>query len=276
MARPTKKIIRPKKTFSIVDDIKEIWRYRDLLYFFTWRDVKVKYKQTAIGVFWAILQPFMAMVVFSVFFGRLIKVPSDGIPYPIFVYTGLLLWNFFSSSLSAVSNCLVGNQGILTKIYFPRLIIPISAILTNLIDFVIASVILVGLMFYYGYLPNLIGILILPLLVLISFMAALGFGLFLASINVKYRDVRYVLPYFIQMMMYVTPVIYPTSITGKYSKLLALNPMTGVVKAARAAILGNAPINWLLLGISAGACFITVIIGFYFFKKTERTFADIV
>jgi lipopolysaccharide transport system permease protein len=276
MARPTKKIIRPKKAFSIIDDIKEIWRYRDLLYFFTWRDVKVKYKQTAIGVLWAILQPFMAMVVFSIFFGKLLKVPSDGIPYPIFVYTGLLLWQFFSSSLSAVSSCLVGNQSIITKVYFPRLIIPISAILTNLIDFAIASVILIGMMFYYGYLPNLIGILILPLLILISFLAALGFGLFLASINVKYRDVRYILPYFMQMLLYVTPVIYPASITGKYSKLLALNPMTGVVKAARAAILGNAPINWNLLGISAVACLIAVIVGFTYFKKTERTFADIV
>jgi lipopolysaccharide transport system permease protein len=276
MARPIKKIIRPKKAFNIIEDLKEIWRYRDLLYFFTWRDVKVKYKQTAIGVLWAILQPFLAMVVFSIFFGKLIGVPSDGIPYPIFVYTGLLLWNFFSSSLGAVSGCLIGNQGILTKVYFPRLIIPISAILTNLIDFAVASIILVGLMFYYGYLPNIIGILILPLLILISFFAALGMGLFLASINVKYRDVRYVLPYFIQMMLYVTPVIYPASILGKYSKLLALNPMTGVIKAAHAAVFGNAPINWLLLGISSVACFIAVIIGYYFFKKTERTFADIV
>lgn len=276
MARPTKKIIRPKKTFSIINDVKEIWRYHDLLYFFTWRDVKVKYKQTAIGVLWAVLQPFMAMVVFSIFFGKLIKVPSDGIPYPIFVYTGLLLWNFFSSSLGAVSNCLVGNQSIITKVYFPRLIIPISAILTNLIDFAIASVILVGMMFYYGYLPNLVGILILPLLIFISFLAALGVGLFLASINVKYRDVRYVLPYFMQMLLYVTPVIYPASIAGKYSKFLALNPMTGVVKAARAAILGNAPINWLLLGISGSACLIAVIVGYIYFKKTERTFADIV
>jgi lipopolysaccharide transport system permease protein len=276
MARPTKKIIRPKKAFSIIDDIKEIWRYRDLLYFFTWRDVKVKYKQTAIGVLWAVLQPFMAMVVFSIFFGKLLKVPSDGIPYPIFVYTGLLLWNFFSSSLGSVSNCLVGNQAIITKVYFPRLIIPISAILTNLLDFAIASVILIGMMFYYGYIPNLIGILILPLLIIISFLAALGFGLFLASINVKYRDVRYVLPYFMQMLLYVTPVIYPASIAGKYSKILALNPMTGVVKAARAAILGNAPVNWLLLGISSVACLVAIIVGFAYFKKTERTFADIV
>jgi lipopolysaccharide transport system permease protein len=244
--------------------------------FLPWRDVKVKYKQTAIGVLWAVLQPFMAMVVFSIFFGKLLKVPSDGIPYPIFVYTGLLLWNFFSSSLGSVSNCLVGNQAIITKVYFPRLIIPISAILTNLLDFAIASVILIGMMFYYGYIPNLIGILILPLLIIISFLAALGFGLFLASINVKYRDVRYVLPYFMQMLLYVTPVIYPASIAGKYSKILALNPMTGVVKAARAAILGNAPVNWLLLGISSVACLVAIIVGFAYFKKTERTFADIV
>ncbi len=268
-------IIKPKKTFSW-DDIKEIWRYKELLYFFTWRDLKVRYKQTAIGVLWAIFQPFMTMVVFTIFFGKFAKMPSDGIPYPIFVYTGLLLWQFFSSALSETSNCLISNQAIITKVYFPRLILPISSVATKLVDFAIASSILIGLMAYYNYLPNLAGLLILPLLLLITFMAAVGFGLFLASINVKYRDVRYVLPFFIQMMLFVTPVIYPTSIAGKYSWILAMNPMTGVIKAARAAILGNAPINWELLLISGIACLIMLIIGIIYFKKTERYFADIV
>jgi len=218
----------------------------------------------------------MTMVVFSVFFGGLAKMPSDGIPYPIFVYTGLLLWQFFSSSLSDVSNCLISNKGIITKVYFPRLLLPISSTVTKFVDFAIASTILIGLMIYYKYLPNLEGLLILPLLLFITFMASVGGGLFLASINVKYRDVRYVLPFFISMMMFVTPVIYPASIAGKYSWILALNPMTGVIKAARAAILGNAPINWTLLAISGATCLAILIIGIIFFKKTERYFADIV
>jgi len=269
-------IIKPKKKFSILTDLKEIWVFKDLFYFLSWRDIKVKYKQTMIGIAWAIFQPFTTMIIFSVFFGNFAKIPSDGIPYPIFVYTGLLLWQFFSSSLSETSNCLISNKDIVTKVYFPRLILPISATITKFVDFFIASIILVGLMAYYNYLPNLGGLLILPLLLLITFMTALGAGLLLASINVKYRDVRYVLPFFIQTLLFVTPVIYPASIAGKYSKFLALNPMTGVIKAARAAILGNAPINWFLLGISALASIVLLIVGYIFFKKTEHYFADIV
>ncbi len=271
----TTTVIKPKKTFSL-DDIREIWQFKELFYFLTWRDIKVRYKQTTIGILWALFQPFMTMVVFSLFFGKLAKMPSDGIPYPIFVYTGLLLWQFFSGSLGEISNSLVANKSIITKVYFPRLILPISATITKFVDFVIASFILVGLMIYYGYTPNLAGLLILPILLAITFVAATGFGLLLASINVQYRDVRYVLPFFIQTMLYLTPVIYPASITGKYSWLLALNPMTGVIKAARAAILGNAPINWTLLAISSGACLFMTVIGVIYFKKAERIFSDIV
>lgn len=270
----TIKIIKPKKTFSL-DDLKEIWEYKELFYFLTWKDLKVRYKQTAIGVIWALFQPFITMVVFSLFFGKLAKMPSDGIPYPIFVYTGLLLWQFFSGSLGEISNCLIANTSIITKVYFPRLILPISATITKFVDFLLGAIILIGMMLYYGYTPNLIGLLILPLLLAITFIAALGFGLFLSAINVRYRDVRYALPFFIQTMMYITPVIYPASIAGKYSWILAINPMTGVIKAARAAILGNAPINWLLLTISATACVIMTVIGVIYFKKTERIFADI-
>jgi lipopolysaccharide transport system permease protein len=268
-------IIRPKKTFSL-NDIKELWQYRELMYFFTWRDLKVRYKQTYIGIAWALFQPFITMVVFSVFFGTFIKIPTDGIPYPIFVYVGLLIWQFFSSALSETSGCLVANQAIITKVYFPRLILPISSVLTRLVDFFIASTILVGMMIYYHYTPNLIGLLILPLLLLISFFASVGGGLFLAAVNVKYRDVRYILPFFIQIMMFLTPVIYPASIAGKYSWILAINPMTGVIKAAQAAILGNAPINWLLLSASFISTSIIFVIGIIFFKKMERYFADIV
>ncbi|MEK9177929.1 MAG: ABC transporter permease, partial [Patescibacteria group bacterium] len=197
-------VIRPKKLFHF-SDLKEIWQYKELLYFFTWRDLKVRYKQTAIGVAWAILQPFMTMVVFSVFFGGLAKIPSDGVPYPIFVYVGLLFWQFFSSALSDTSMTLISNQTIITKVYFPRLILPISSVLTKLVDFAIAAGILVGLMFYYGYMPHLTGFLLIPLLLIITFMASVGGGLFLAAINVKYRDVRYALPFFIQILMFITP-----------------------------------------------------------------------
>lgn len=267
-------VIRPKKTLSL-DDAREIWRYRELLYFFTWRDLKVRYKQTAIGIAWAIFQPFMAMVVFSVFFGGLAKIPSDGVPYPIFVYTGLLFWQFFSSALSETSGSMVGNRAIITKVYFPRLILPISAIFTSLVDFCVASLVLLGLMLYYGYTPHLTGLLVFPLLLIFTFLAALGGGLFLAAINVKYRDVRYVLPYFIQMMLFVTPVIYPSSLAGKYSWILAINPLTGIIKAARAAVLGTEPINWLLIGISGLAISIILVIGIIVFKNTEAYFADI-
>jgi lipopolysaccharide transport system permease protein len=275
MANAHSIIIKPKKIFNF-SDLKEVWGYRELLYFFTWRDLKVRYKQTAIGAMWAIFQPFITMVVFSVFFGGLLKIASDGVPYPIFVYTGLLFWQFFSTALSDTSNVLITNQAIITKVYFPRLILPLSSVATKFIDFGIASIILIGMMIYYGYTPHLVGLLILPLLLIITFMASIGLGLFLASINVKYRDVRYVLPFFIQILMFITPVIYPAGIAGKYSWILALNPMMGVIQSARAALLGTTVLNWALVGISLIATFILMIIGIYTFKKTERYFADII
>jgi len=268
-------IIKPKKLFSFAD-LKEVWDYRELLYFFTWRDLKVRYKQTAIGALWAVFQPLLTMVVFSLFFGQLLKVPSDGVPYPIFVYTGLLFWQFFSTALADTSNVLIVNQAIITKVYFPRLLLPLSTVATKFIDFLIALIILIFMMIYYGYTPHLVGLFILPLLLLITSMASVGLGLFLASINVKYRDVRYILPFFIQILLFVTPVIYPAGILGKYSWVLALNPMMGVIQSARAALLGTTVLNWLLVSISllATACILAV--GIYTFKKTERYFADII
>jgi lipopolysaccharide transport system permease protein len=268
-------IIESAKTFSF-KEFKEIWQYRELLYFFTWRDLKVRYKQTVIGIAWAIFQPLFAMVIFTVFFNKLLNIPTDGVPYPIFVYVGLLFWNFFSGALTDISNCLVNNKDILTKIYFPRIILPISATFTKFVDFIFASAILVILMIYYGYVPRLSGFYIIPILLIITFSAALGLGLFLASLNVKYRDVKYILPFFIQMMFFITPVVYPASLTGIYSWFLAMNPMTGVIKAARSALLGDFPMNWPQLAISAGACLLALIIGIYYFKKTEKYFADIV
>ncbi|MDO8573099.1 MAG: ABC transporter permease [bacterium] len=271
----TTTIIRPKKVFSL-EDLKEVWRYKELLYFFTWRDFKVRYKQTTIGILWAIFQPFITMVVFSIFFGTFLKIPSDGIPYPIFVYTGLLFWTFFSSALSETSGVLINNQSIITKVYFPRLILPLSSVTTKFVDFAIAAVILGGMMVYYGYTPQLISILVLPILLAVTFMAAVGGGLFLAALNVKYRDVRFVLPFFIQLLLFITPVIYPASIAGKYSWILAMNPMMGVIQNARAVLLGTASINWILIGISFAACTVLLIIGVIYFKKVERYFADII
>lgn len=268
-------IIRPKKVFSL-DDLRELWQYKELLYFFTWRDLKVRYKQTTIGVLWAIFQPFITMIVFSVFFGGLLKVPADGVPYPIFVYTGLLFWQFFSSALSETSAVLITNQAIVTKVYFPRLLLPLSSVLTRLIDFAIAAVILVGMMIYYRYVPSAVSVAVLPILLVITVMASVGGGLFLAALNVKYRDVRFVLPFFIQILLFVTPVIYPASVAGRYSWLLALNPMTGVIQNARAALLGTAPINWLLIAISFAATAVLLIVGIVYFKQVERYFADII
>lgn len=268
-------VIRPKKLFSL-KDITELWRYKELLYFFTWRDLKVRYKQTIIGVAWAVFQPLVTMFVFTIFFNKLANIPSDGIPYPIFVYTGLLFWQFFSNALSDTSNCLVSNQSIITKVYFPRLILPLSSVLTKLVDFGISASILLLLMIYYHFTPQLVSLIVIPIVLLISFMASVGLGLILAAINVKYRDVRYALPFFIQMLLFVTPVIYPASIAGKYSWILALNPMTGAIQSARAALLGTTEINWLLIGISFSACLILLFTGIYIFKKVERYFADIV
>jgi lipopolysaccharide transport system permease protein len=268
-------VIRPKKTFSM-EDVREIWRYKELLYFFVWRDLKVRYKQTSIGIVWALIQPFVTMVVFSIFFGGLAKMPSDGVPYPIFVYVGLLFWQFFSSALGDTSNTLLNNQSIITKVYFPRLILPIASVATKLVDFTIGTTMLVILMFYFGYVPHISGLFILPLLLLITFMTSVGLGLFLASVNVKYRDIRYALPFFMQILLYVTPVIYPASIAGKYSWILAVNPMMGVIQNARAAVLGTAPINWLLISISFLGTSLLMTFGIYFFKKTERYFADII
>ena len=268
-------IIRAKKTLSWAD-FKEFWSNQELLFFFTWRDLKIRYKQTILGILWALFQPFITMVVFTVFFGKFGKIPSDNIPSPVFVFAGLLLGQLFSATLLQASNSLVSQQNLLTKVYFPRLILPISSLFSNLVDFFIASLILIGLMIYYNFVPNLIGLIIVPLLVLITCIFAVGLGLFLASLNVKYRDIKYTLPFFVQILMFLTPVIYPPSILGSFSWLLATNPMTGVIKAMRAALFGGQPINWFLLFLSALVSVVIFILGLIYFKKTEKYFADLI
>ncbi|MCX6779877.1 MAG: ABC transporter permease [Candidatus Magasanikbacteria bacterium] len=269
-------IIKPKNKWWEFD-WQEVWLFRDLFYFLTWRDIKVKYKQTAVGALWALFQPLASMLVFTIFFGKFAGIPSDGVPYPIFVYSGLLFWNLFSSSLADVSSSFVGNERIITKIYFPRIILPISSIFTNLVDFLIASGVLVGMLFYYGYTPSWWCIIIVPLLVIMTILSTLGIGLFLGSLNVKYRDVRYVIPFFMQLLIFITPVIYPISIISeKFRWILGLNPMTGVISLARIGILGIGNVDWLLLTVSCTSMVIYVLIGYLYFRSVERYFADVI
>jgi lipopolysaccharide transport system permease protein len=268
-------IIEPKKGWIPID-LNEIWQYRELLYFLTKRDIKVRYKQTVLGGLWAIIQPFFTMVVFTLFFGRLAKMPSDGIPYPIFVYAGLLPWTYFANALSTSGNSLVGSQNLITKVYFPRLIIPASAALAGLLDFFVAMSVLAALMVWYQYLPG-IEILLFPFLVGLTFLCAVGVGMWLSALNVEYRDIRYVIPFLIQIWMFVSPVIYPVSmVSEKYRWLLALNPMGGVINAYRASLLGHNPIDWFLLGVSSLIIIGLFISGLYYFRRMEKTFADVV
>jgi len=268
-------IIKPqKKWFDL--NLKELWRYRELAFIFAWRDIKVRYKQTALGIVWAILQPVLMVVIFSFFFGKLAKIPSDGIPYPIFAFVGIMFWNYFSISLTGSSNAINDNENIIKKVYFPRLILPMSSAITPLIDLLISLVVLVLMMFYYGFSPTILSIIFIPVLFFFSFLASSGLGLFLASINLKYRDVRYALPFFIQILMYVTPVIYPSSLVGeKYQWILALNPMTGIIEAARSVFFSVNPLNYHLLFVSIGISIALFLFGVFKFKKTERFFADL-
>ena len=271
-----KTIIKPKKGLANLD-LRELWHYRELFYFFAWRDIKLRYKQTIFGIAWAILQPFIAMVVFSIVFGKLARMPSDDIPYPIFVYAGLLLWTVFSTSLNNASQSLITNANIVQKVYFPRIILPAASIMVSLVDFFFAALIFAGIVAYYKFVPNFEGLLLLPLLLLVTTFASLGLGWFLAAFNVQYRDVRYALPFFIQLLIFITPVIYPVSIVPKaYQWILALNPMTGVIETFKAGFLGTVPINWATFGISVAASIIFLIFGLWYFLKTEKTFADII
>lgn len=269
-------VIKPQRGLIPVN-FRELWTYRDLLYFLALRDIKVKYKQTVLGAMWAILQPFLTMVVFSILFGTLAKVPSDGIPYPIFVYAGLLPWNYFSSALGSSGNSLIASSNLITKIYFPRLIIPASASLAGLLDFFIASAILVGMMFYYHFVPTTSGAILIPVLVLFTFITAVGCGLWLSALNVEYRDFQHVIPFLVQIWMFATPVIYPVTLfPEKYRWIPSLNPMAGIIEAFRAASLGHQPVNWNQLVISAGIGILIFITGLLYFRKVERSFADVI
>jgi lipopolysaccharide transport system permease protein len=268
-------ILRPSRGFLRLN-LRDVWEYRELLYFLVWRDVKVRYKQTVLGAAWAILQPVMTMLVFSVFFGRLAKVPSDGIPYPVFAFTALLPWQLFAYALSESSNSLVSNQNLITKVYFPRLVIPIAAVLAGLVDFAIAFVVLLGLMLYYGIVPTA-AVALLPLFMVLAVTTALAVGLWLSALNVKFRDVRYTIPFLTQFWMFATPVAYPSSLVPEpWRALYGLNPMAGVVEGFRWALLGKAQGPGPLLAVSVAAVVVLLVGGLMYFRRTESTFADVV
>jgi homopolymeric O-antigen transport system permease protein len=267
--------IRPSRGLVPLD-LKELWAYRELLYFLTWRDVKVRYKQTALGAAWAIIQPLFLMVAFSLFFGRLAGVPSDGIPYPVFTYCALLPWQLFAHALTESGNSLVASERLITKVYFPRLVVPTSAVLAGLIDFAIAFVILLGMMAYYGIRPTM-AIFTLPLFILFAVLTALGAGLWLSALNVKYRDVRYTITFLTQFWFFLTPVVYSSSaIPQRWRALYGINPMAGVVEGFRWALLGKANGPGALLLVSMGVVILVLIGGLYYFRRMEATFADIV
>jgi len=254
---------------------RELWEYRELLYFLIWRDLKVRYKQTALGVGWAVIQPVVAMVIFSLIFGRFAKLPSEGLPYPVFVYAGLLPWNYFAASLSGASGSIVGNTNLITKVFFPRLLIPLGSVATPAVDFFIALLVLVGLMFGYGISPDW-HLVFLPFFLLMALLTSLGIGLWLATVNVRYRDVPYVIPFMTQIWMYASPIIYPvTLLPSKWQWVLSLNPLTGVIEGFRWSLLGQQRPALLVLLVSAGVGVALTVSGLAYFRRVERGFADI-
>lgn len=271
-ASATVRIEPPRSLFEL--RLREVWAYRELLYFFVWRDVKIRYKQTAIGVLWVILQPVLNMLVFTLFFGRLAKLPSDGLPYPVFYFAALIPWTYFATSLTSTTNVVVENQQVITKVYFPRLILPISSVLSGLVDFAIGFVVLAIFCFAYGILPGLTA-LWLPVLLLLALFTALGVGLWLSALNALYRDVRYVIPFAISFWMFASPVAYASSLVpARWRWLYGLNPMAGVIDGFRWAITGRGQAPGLLLLASSSAVVLVLLGGVFFFNRMETTIAD--
>jgi lipopolysaccharide transport system permease protein len=272
---PIVTLIQPSRGWVSLK-IHELWEYRELLYFLTWRDIKVRYKQTVLGAAWAIIQPFFTMVVFSLFFGKLAKVPSDGIPYPIFTYAALVPWTFFAYGLSQSSDSLVGSANLIKKVYFPRLVVPISGVISGVVDFVLAFIILLGMMFYFGIAPTW-NVVWLPLLLLLALVTALGAGLWLSTMNVQFRDVRYTVPFLIQFWLFATPIAYPSSLLSEpWRTIYGINPMTGVVEGFRWALLGTDTAPGPIIAVSSLVALVLLISGAFYFRRMEKTFADIV
>lgn len=268
-------IIRPSKGWVPLN-LRDLWEYRELLYFLMWRDIKVRYKQTVLGAAWAVLQPVLTMIIFSIFFGRLAGIPSDGLPYPVFTFAGLLPWQLFAHALTESGNSLVANQQLITKVYFPRLLIPMSAVLAGLVDFLIAFVVLIGLMLYYGITPTW-AVLFLPLFLLFALGTALAVGLWLSALNVEYRDVRYTLPFLTQIWFFATPIAYSSSLLPEpWRVLYGLNPMAGVVEGFRWALFGKVGGIEPLIVVSALVVCALLFGGMAYFRRMEKTFADVV
>ena len=256
--------------------LKDLWHYRELLFFLTWRDIKVRYKQTALGAAWAVIQPLFTMLAFTLFFGRLAKVPSDGIPYPLFSYTALLPWQLFAYALTESSNSVVANERLITKVYFPRLVIPLASILAGLVDFVIAFTLVIGMMVWYGVRPTW-AVLTLPFFVIFTMATALGVGLWLSALNVQYRDVRYTLTFIVQFWLIASPVAYSsTLVPARWRPFYGLNPMAGVIEGFRWALLGKAQAPGAMLGVSVVVVAVVLVGGLYYYRRMESTFADVV
>ncbi len=267
-------IIRPPSGWMPID-LKELWAYRELIYTFSTRDIKVRYKQTALGAAWAIIQPLFAMVVFTIFFGGLAKIPSEGIPYPIFSYSALLPWTLFAEGVSRSTSSMISNANIMTKVYFPRMIMPISGIISPLVDFAVAFIFLIGMILYYGFVPTT-NIIWLPAFILLALATSLGVGLWLSALNVQYRDFQYTVPFLIQIWLYASPVVYASSLVpDKYRMIYGLNPMAGVIEGFRWALLGTEPPSYMVF-VSVMMVVLILISGSYYFKRMEKNFADIV
>jgi lipopolysaccharide transport system permease protein len=268
-------VIEPSKSWVSLK-LGELWQYRELLYFLIWRDIKVRYKQTALGAAWAIIQPLFAMIIFSIFFGRLAKIPSDGIPYPLFSFVALVPWTFFANGLNQSSNSLVASANLIKKVYFPRLTIPIATVLAGAVDFALAFAVLLAMMAFYGVAPT-INIFWTPLFLLLALVTSLGVGLWMSALNVQYRDVRYIVPFLIQVWMFSTPIAYPSSLLPESWRMVyGLNPMVGVVEGFRWALLGTGTAPGPMIAASILAALLILISGAFYFRHMEKTFADVV
>jgi lipopolysaccharide transport system permease protein len=266
--------IEPHKSWVPLN-LRDSWACRELLYFLMWRDIKVRYKQTVLGAAWAVIQPLVTMIIFTFFFGKLARMPTEGVPSPIFFYTAVLLWTFFSNGVTNGANSLIGNSNLITKVYFPRLIIPSAAVGAGLLDFAIASVLLIGLLVYYGFSVTWAYLMILPL-ILLTTLLALGVGIWFSALNVKYRDVRYALPFLIQIWFFVSPIIYPSSLVPEEWRWLpALNPLTGIIESFRASLFGR-HLPWLALAYSTGFTLVMLVYSSYAFRRMERSFAELI
>ncbi|MCM8809508.1 MAG: ABC transporter permease [Candidatus Omnitrophica bacterium] len=270
-----KTIIKPKKRLEAID-LKEIYEYRELLFFLIWKDIKVKYKQTIFGIGWAILQPLFMMTIFTIFFGKFAKIPSDNIPYPIFSYTGLIVWSYFANSLIFATNSVVEHQKIITKIYFPKILLPLSSVLSHLVDFFFSFIVLVIFLIFYK-IPITKNLIYFPIFLFIAVITSFSVSLYLSALNVYYRDIRYVMNFLIQVWFFLSPIVYPVSvIPEKFRLIYSLNPMVGVIEGTRWSLIGKEISSLNIMWLSLIIIFIFFIVGFYFFKNMERTFADVV